>query len=99
MDLQSEKHGRGYSLWIKTCIQVLLLNFQDGSGVPVNDQKRVEARSYIEYAPSLMQFDESQHSIHIDFELYNFESDGHSSPRIEYSDLEEHCLPCWITYY
>lgn len=76
----------------------LFLNSQDGSGVPVNDQKRVKARSYTEYAPSLMQFDESQHSIHIDFELYNFESDGRSSPRIEYSDLREG-LPNWITYY
>lgn len=62
--------------------------------MPVNDQKRVKARSYTEYAPSLMQFDESQHSIHIDFELYNLESDGHSSPRIEYSDLREG-LPNW----
>ena len=76
----------------------LFLNSQDGSGVPVNDQKRVKARSYTEYAPSLTQFDESQHSIHIDFELYNLESDGHSSPRIEYSDLREG-LPNWITYY
>ena len=64
----------------------------------MNDQKRVKASSYMEYAPSLLQFvDESQYSIHIDFEIYDrwIESCG---PRLEYGDSMEY-LPPWITYY
>lgn len=61
-----------------------------------DDQKRVKASSYIEYAPSLLQnVDESQYSIHIDFELYDRLSGG---PRVEYCD-SMHYLPEWITYY
>lgn len=63
-----------------------------------DDQKRVKASSYIEYAPSLLQnVDESQYPIHIDFEIYDrwIESCG---PLIGYGDYREY-LPGWITYY
>ena len=79
-------------------ISWLFISYRNGLVVILNDQKRVKASSYMEYAPSLVQFvDESQYSIHIDFEIYD-RWVGSCGPRLEYGDRREH-LPSWITYY